>query len=159
MVERAWVVLADCKHACDLLEDESRPETFRVLWVAGIALARAVGHVLQKVDGETDKATMEAVQRAYKRWKSEEQSNAIFREFIEEERNLILKEYEIRYHDGPTTLLAEAELFTLDEDLYRPVLEGTYVGEDCRDVLRAAIEWWEVQLKAIEADLKLADKS
>jgi hypothetical protein len=51
MVQTAQEVLADCKHALDLLEveEESRPQTFRVLWVAGVALARAVGHVLQKV--------------------------------------------------------------------------------------------------------------
>ena len=51
-VQNARRVLSDCKYALDMLQVESRPASFRVLWVAGIALVRAVGHVLQKVDGE-----------------------------------------------------------------------------------------------------------
>ena len=85
MTLKARSVLSDCKHALDLLQEESQPDTFRVLWVAGIALARSVGHVLQKVDGEQDDAMKVAVASAYASWKADKPGNAIFWEFIEEE--------------------------------------------------------------------------
>lgn len=41
----------------------------------------------------------------------------------------------------------------LDENLYRPIEEGFQVGEDARDVYVNAIEWWDMELSRIEADL------
>ncbi|HEU4921824.1 MAG TPA: hypothetical protein VFT23_01975 [Burkholderiales bacterium] len=94
-MHKARQVLADCRHARDLLEAETSSDNFRVLWVAGVALARAVGHVLQKVDGERDAEVKKAVSTAYFSWKSDRAANAIFWDFIEEERNQVLKQYEI----------------------------------------------------------------
>jgi hypothetical protein len=51
---------------------------FRLYWVAGVALARAVGHVLQKVDGEHHATIKRAVASAYAAWKADKQANAIF---------------------------------------------------------------------------------
>ena len=65
------------QNALDLLQEETRPEVFRLYWVAGIALARAVGHVLQKVDGERDDTTKRAVASAYAAWKADRQACAI----------------------------------------------------------------------------------
>jgi len=62
---KAREVLADCRNALDLLQEETRPKVFHLYWVAGIALARAVGHVLQKVDGEHDDTIKRAVTSAY----------------------------------------------------------------------------------------------
>ena len=154
MVQKARSVLADCKHALDLLQDELRPDTFRLLWVAGIALARAVGHVLQKVDGEHDDAVKRAVAAAYASWKAEKQGNAIFWDFIEEERNQVLKQYEVGFFAGPVDVVAGGELHTLDDHLFCPITDGTFAGEDCRDVLEQAIEWWERQLAAIESAVR-----
>jgi hypothetical protein len=150
MIQRAWEVLLDCKRAYELLEEETRADTFRVLWVAGVALSRAVGHVLQKVDGASDDATGEAVERAYASWKSNRQANAIFWGFIEEERNQVLKQYELGFLTGPVDLVAGDQRFTLDEQVFCPLASGPFAGEDCRDVLQLAIEWWERQLKDIE---------
>lgn len=153
-VHRARKVLADCKHALDLLETETAPETFRVLWVAGVALARAVGHVLQKVDGERDAGVKKAVSAAYASWKTDRAGNAIFWDFIEEERNQVLKQYEIGFFAGPVDVLATGEVHILDENLFCPLTEGSFAGEDCRDVLEQAIGWWEKQLATIEASLQ-----
>lgn len=148
---KARSVLADCKHALDLLQEESHPDTFRVLWVAGIALARAVGHVLQKVDGEQDDATKKVVASAYASWKADKPGNAIFWEFIEEERNQVLKQYEIGFLPGPVNVLAGGDVHTLDDHLFCPITDGAFAGEDCRDVLERAVEWWERQLAEIES--------
>lgn len=150
MVQQARRVLADCKHALDLLQAESRPDTFRVLWVAGIALVRAVGHVLQKVDGEQSPAVKKAVGLAYAAWKADTTGNSIFWEFIEEERNRILKQYEVGFFAGPVDVLAGGEVHSLDDHLFSPITDGAFAGEDCRDVLELALEWWERQLTMIE---------
>ena len=68
---KARKVLADCRNALELLAEETRPEVFRLYWVAGVALARAVGHVLQKVDGEHDATIERAVALADALWKAD----------------------------------------------------------------------------------------
>ncbi|HUG81870.1 MAG TPA: hypothetical protein VML01_09415 [Bryobacterales bacterium] len=150
MMQKAQEVLSDCRHALDLLEGESQPQTFRVLWVAGVALTRAVGHVLQKIDGEQNDATKKAVEAAYASWKADKLGNAIFWEFIEEERNQVLKQYELGFLADPVNVMAGGEVTTLDGHLFCPITDGTFAGEDCRDVLERAIEWWKRQLAEIE---------
>ncbi len=152
MVQNARRVLADCKHSLDMLQMESQPASFRVLWVAGIALARAVGHVLQKVDGKQDSAVRAAIETAYASWKADRPSNAIFWNFIEEERNQVLKQYEVGFFAGPVDIVAEGQVYTLDDHLFCPITDGPFAGEDCRDILEQAIEWWERQLAAVEAN-------
>ena len=154
MVQKARSVLADCKHALNLLQDEPQPDTFRVLWVAGVALARAVGHVLQKVDGEQNDHVKRAVASAFAAWKADKTGNAIFWEFIEEERNQVLKQYEVGFFAGPVDVLAGGEVHNLDENLFCPITDGTFAGEDCRDILEQAIEWWERQLSEIESGVR-----
>jgi len=151
MVQNARRVLADCKHALDLLQGESQPASFRVLWVAGIALARAVGHVLRKVDGKQEDAVGAAIKSAYESWQTDRSGNAIFWNFIQEERNQVLKQYEIGFFAGPVDVVAGGEIHTLDDHLFCPMTDGSYAGEDCRDILEQAIQWWEQQLAAIEA--------
>jgi hypothetical protein len=151
MVLNARSVLADCKHALELLQEESDPASFRVLWVAGIALARAVGHVLQKVDGR-DEGVKAAVASAYASWKADRSGNAIFWGFIEEERNQVLKQYEIGFFAGPVDVVAGGQVQSLDGHLFCPITDGPFAGEDCRDILERAISWWEQQLAAVEAE-------
>ena len=97
MTARARNVLEDCRTALRLLEDEKDLQRWRIHWVAALALIRAVGHVLGKVDG-ADPATAALAKAAYKKWKSDAPEHEIFREFIERERNFILKEYEFNLH-------------------------------------------------------------
>jgi hypothetical protein len=106
-----------------------------------------------------------ASRAAYKQWTGEAPEHEIFREFIEKERNTILKEYDFNLHPGeqvevaiPVTLqrvsdgmiVEAASVFPLDENIYRPLLDGFREGDDARDVLSDAIEWWETELAAIE---------
>jgi hypothetical protein len=148
----ARAVLSDCTRAHALLEDQSDKIRFRLFWVAGVALLRAVGHVLQKVDSERSPVIKIQVQRAYSEWKLDREANAIFWEFIEDERNNILKEYEIGFLAGPIDVLAQPseQMCSIDENLFCPISEGRYAGEDGRDVMADAIAWWERQLNAIE---------
>ena len=153
MVTVARKVLADCKAAHELLEMECDAARFRLMWVAGVALLRTVGHVLEKVDSRRDPKTAVAARAAWERWKADKEANAIFWEFIEEERNNILKEYEFGFLSGPIGVLVTPghDLLSLDGNLFCPLAEGRFSGEDCRDVLAEGIKWWEKELRQIES--------
>jgi hypothetical protein len=73
--------------------DEEHPE-WRTSWVAGLALLRTIGHVLGKVDSLTSSKHAEAIKTAWERWKKDREENWILWDFIERERNNILKTYE-----------------------------------------------------------------
>jgi hypothetical protein len=164
MTARARLVLEDCKLALQLLENETDLRRWRLHWVSAIALIRAVGHVLDKVDGKS-KAVKDASREAFARWTGAAPEHEIFREFIERERNTILKEYEFNLHPGeqvevamPVTLkrlsdgaiIEAATVLPIGDNIYRPLLDGFREGDDARDVLSDAVEWWEKELDAID---------
>ncbi len=166
MTFKAREVLADCRVALALLEEEQDLQRWRIHWAAAVALIRAVGHVLDKVDG-TDERIRKASRTAFASWKSDAEEHEIFREFIDKERNNLLKEYQINIHPLEevsfvleTTLLPvgggvpvkTAEVYGIGENIYRPMLEGPWEGNDARDVLTEAIEWWSMQLDAVDKE-------
>jgi len=131
---------------------EESIERFRVLWVASVALSRAVGHVLQKVDSNTSPRIKLAISQAYSSWKADPDSHQIFFDFIENERNSVLKQYEFGFMSGPIDVLVvpSASLFSFTDNLFCPLCDGRFSGEDCRDVLELAIIWWTKQLDLID---------
>ena len=163
MTAAARRVLEDCEAALAMLEDERDERRWRVVWVGALSLLRAVGHVLRNVDGRTPGA-QEAINAAYGSWKDKPE-HLIFREFIEKERNNILKEYCLSVLDSGEALVAVVvgdsdaiysphdTPIVLDENLFRPVTEGFGVGEDARDVYGEAITWWDEELTRLEAVL------
>jgi hypothetical protein len=157
-------VVADCHVALQLLEEEQDSQRWRVHWAAAVALIRAVGHVLDKVDG-IDPKTKKASKMAFKRWRDDPDCE-IFRSFIEFERNNILKEYRFGPHPTDEVELAlsvplrhpetgeafhETEVYSIGENIYKPMLEGFREGDDARDVLAETLEWWSRELDAIDA--------
>lgn len=164
MTAAAREVLDDCRLALTMLEEETDLDRWRVHWAAAVALLRAVGHVLDKVDGE-DADLRRLAAAAFRSWKGDAPEHEIFREFIEPERNTVLKEYRFRHHPLDEVSLATvldirdpetgdvtraSEIFQLGDNLYRPFQEGWRAGDDARDVLSDAINWWENQLNAID---------
>ncbi len=165
MTAKARQVLSDCRAALALLEADTGDEAWRVHWAAAVALVRAIGHVLRNVDGVTDPRVRVAADAAHKRWTSNEPDHEIFREFIERERNNLLKEYRTNVHASTEVSLAieltlqsttggppvrMREIGEIGENIYRPMVDGPWEGDDARDVLTAALEWWDVELDAID---------
>src|ERR1700722_16382346 len=77
-----------------------------LIWAGTIALLRAVGHVLDKEDAESD-ARVKKVQRAW--WntlKATKPDPSIFWEFIERDRNLLLKQAELTVHPSATVFVS-----------------------------------------------------
>jgi hypothetical protein len=79
-----------------------------------------------------------------------------------------LKEYQFNLHPNENVEVAimltlrplaggepvrQPHVVPIGENMYRPMLDGFREGDDARDVLREAIEWWEEELSAIEAAL------
>lgn len=155
---RAEIVLKDCRYAHKMLESVIDEQRFRVYWAASLSLLRAVGHVLKKVDAETSPEVREAVDQAWKRWGDDRDAHALFWEFIEAERNLVLKKYEIRLSLNGATVYVEsdtgdAEAEDLSSEYYVPVKEGHFASEDAREVVADAIRWWTAELSLISSRL------
>jgi hypothetical protein len=158
-------VLSDCEIALQLLEEEKDLRRWRVHWAAAVALIRAVGHVLDKVDGRNPTIKKNA-SKLYQEWKGAASEHLIFREFIEKERNNLLKEYQINLHpleavpvviqavmrplDGGEPVTVAVDVLEMDENVYRPMMEGPWEGDDAREVLTEAIEWWCGQLDRVD---------
>jgi hypothetical protein len=153
MTATARKILRDLQVAHELLETEESAERFRVHWVAAVALCRTVGHVLQKIDSNTSPQLKAAISQIYASWKAEPEVHHVFFEFIEDERNAVLKEYEFGFLSGPVDFLVLPSGFisTLEDNLFYPLSSGRFTGEDCRDVLGLAINWWQTQLSEIDA--------
>ena len=72
-----------------------------------------------------------------------------------------MKEYEIGISEGPVPVVLSFvdpatgrasgyKLEPIDENIYRPMKEGFYEGEDGRTLVELAVEWWEKQLGEVE---------
>lgn len=83
-------------------------DDWRVLWLGCLALLRAVGHVLEKVDSGHGQAAKARIKKAWDEWKDvHEKEHGIFRDFIEKERNRLLKEGSFRTEPEPIYLFTE----------------------------------------------------
>ncbi len=118
--------------------DEELPE-WRMYWVAGIALLRTIGHVLAKVDSQTSAKHSQEIDDLWTRLKSDREASWIFWEFIEKERNNLLKTYSF------------GARIEWDEDGYCCVISED--GEDAFQLFRQAVYWWRHQLMELEDNL------
>jgi hypothetical protein len=155
---QARIVLDDCRHAWERLELVTDDVEFRLFWVAGVALVRAVGHVLHKIDGGDQPILRKIAERHHRTWKAGDARHRIFSDFIDRERNNILKEYAFEISEGDIPIAvfgADDGVFSLDENLFRPMDSGPYAGEDGRDVLKDAIDWWSKRLDEIDREVSI----
>lgn len=71
MTTGARAILNDRLVALGTLEDETDTQGWRVHWVGVVALIRAAGHVLDKVDGRSDSELGRLANARFARWKLE----------------------------------------------------------------------------------------
>lgn len=162
---RARLVLGDCRKALADLHDDLPRDEWRRQWILVLTLLRAVGHVLEKVDGARGSSARSVICAAWERPKP-----PIFTEFIDKARNLALKEYEIQVSpitwirggvvhrvnaDGTETLVANdpVELTKSYSVSVKP-----HVGRHPRELADEAIAWWDQYLSTIEAQLQTCRK-
>jgi hypothetical protein len=162
MTAHAREVLEDCKVAIAELRDGVASREWRIKWVAAVALLRAVGHVLRNSDAKRDQVLESIVVTAWNRLSATAPEPTIFWQFIEEERNNILKEYRISAGQGvtvrPGTCHIDLRTGTQWSEPGLPTLyhyemnSGPFAGQDQRVVLNKAVEWWDSYLSAIEQE-------
>lgn len=120
--------------------DDEHPE-WRTHWIAGVAVLRATGHVLHKVDARLSPNHKAVIDDAWARWKANKDEHWIFFDFIEKERNSILKLYSFgaalpqTAEDGRTLVYGNTDF-------------------DAAQLFREAVYWWRDQLREIEKHLK-----
>jgi len=167
MTKAARLVLEDAKYAINRHSDDLQGAAFRVSWFSVLALLRAVGHVLAKVDSEASSAMKKAVQTKWQELQSE--TPPIWR-FIENDRNNFLKEYQsgvMRTRSRLATLPNGKTFYVaLDAGNVRGgmvasmdksdsvIKEGPFKGQHEKAVALEAYEWWLAYLDAVD---RLAD--
>jgi hypothetical protein len=124
---------------------------WRRRWVAAVALLRAVGHVLHKVDSKRSRAHKLAIDAAWKRVSRSKPEPAILWGFIESERNGLLNEFRTDAGQGWNVHLGSHAEATYE------IASGPFKGRDQRDLLRDAISWWENYLTLIDDSLSSQD--
>ena len=149
-------VLLDCSFAYNEFKGDVVGARWRLIYMANIALLRTVYHVLKQRDAAANPRLASAV----KRWDADllrsKPKPEIYWEFIVSERNQLLKEYqsapvrnvvtpeiEFDLSTGKTRELGTLRQHYLMED-------GIFEGEDQRRLIKRAIEWWVVQLDALD---------
>ena len=120
--------------------------TIRLRWITAITILRAVGHALRNMDATRSDALRSAIDAAWSRWKSQPFQYLIFSEFIEKERNTILKEYRSSLFPSP----AEKQEMLDAPSIYPAILIGDRAYSPLQ-AIEASIEWWEMELWQIEA--------
>ena len=145
-------MLEDAQYALNLMDTEEDVRKIRILWVASITLVRGIGHVLDKVDACQDTALRTKVDDWWRDLQRQKEEHPhIFWDFIDPQRNKTLKEYCLCFDEycGPICvvdgLTGNADSFDLGS-LYIPAHTMPYVGDDIRDLLKEAVEWWAKQL-------------
>jgi hypothetical protein len=161
MTQYARVVIQDCKAARDELKAGATGHVFRSRWVAAVTLLRAVGHVLEKVDSKRDSAMAAAIREAHARLKSSKPEPRVFWEFIDAERNNVLKAYRfgakesvtVRPGTGHIAMYGRRFSGLSGPTTYDQFLDGgPFAGKAPDAAVAAAIEWWESYLADIDAD-------
>jgi hypothetical protein len=167
MTQQARTVLAACELALKELEMEQPLELWQLRWFTVVALLRCVGHALAKVDHVSGNTSMKtAIDDAWSRWQADRAAHAIFWDFIEEERNRALKEFTFGAGRGvviePPTARFEIDTQgkwkrTNPNEEGRSwhtytITKGPFKGQNQRDVVREAIQWWKEQLDQIDRE-------
>lgn len=158
MTQEARRVLCDCRTALEMLDDEEVEDRWRIIWVAAITLLRSIGHVLLR-EADADPYLRDRVRALFREHAEDRDAHPIYWEFIKAERDSLIKENATQVYDSVQSTLVVEELhgqmlkssvFTLEGNLFRPLRDGRWAGEDARDVYLEAIDWWEAQIAKLE---------
>jgi hypothetical protein len=160
MTVHAREVLRDCQRLLDIITADMPTELWRPRWAGLVALLRAVGHVLDKVDGNKSDGSRKVIDSAWQELCQSKPEPSIFWEFIEAERNNVLKAYVIGTGVNITVRPGTARLNlgngetgsgpsgpTTFEAFMR---SGPFQGRDPIELCREAIAFWHRYLDAID---------
>ncbi|WP_063659667.1 hypothetical protein [Aliivibrio fischeri] len=158
-------VYDDCCYARDELEkaiEEGNYQKAKILWFSCLTLLRAIGHVLHKVDQpKYDDFFSTQLDEKYKFWIKHE---PIFKDFIDKERNKIVKEYassldveeivkeKVLVTNSGLRIVTNSGQSILATTTLRSLVKarGHLAGKTPISVLNSALIWWNEQLDYFE---------
>lgn len=152
----ARLVLQDCRQALQEFTGDIQGSRWRIVYMANLALLRAVYHVLKLRDVPNDPQ----LSAAFARWDAQllrtKPRPEIYWEFIVDERNQLLKEYlptPVQNTTVPEVQFDISSGETRDLGTMRQqytMTEGHFAGQEQRRLIKLAIEWWQEQLASLE---------
>ena len=148
MTIKAREVLEDCRGALAEMTDGVQGPVWRRRWITAVTLLRTVGNVLENVDRNRSVEIAGAIDTAYESLKNSKPNPAIYWEFIYGFRNQILKQYNINAGQDVNINLGSEPIAVYSY----PIINGSFIGRDQREVIREAIEWWEEYLDSIDKE-------
>jgi hypothetical protein len=164
MTLKASDVLADCERLLSEFDGNLQKPIWRAQWVGLVALLRAVGHVLAKVDVKASVAARVAIDEAWSGLQRTKPEPRIFWQFIETERNNVLKAYAFAPGVNVTLRLGavwsnvatgESGSSPGGPASYEPFMScGPFKGREPTDLCREAIDFWREYLDGIERTIK-----
>ena len=136
-IAKAKRALSDADSAYSKFQDNPIDVDFRHLIVLCLTLLRVVGHVVDKENSGESKKKVNAYYKAHIK------NVDLFRFFIEEYRNNLLKTY--------TSKISWQSMTTLDNEHRMDYLleAGHYAGRDIRDLIKESIAFWDDHLDKI----------
>jgi len=117
-------------------------------YIVSLTTLRATGHVLHKVDAVLYPEISNLVDEKFRRWKKGEGDDALFKFFIEEERNQLLKAYQFTSSDGLAFYENE-----LDSGKIDVIGEGFFKGSDIIAIIELSAKWWQTELTEIAEEI------
>lgn len=167
---KAHQALSWCRHGLNGMLQDPVGDDWVLLWAGTITLLRAVGHALHKEDTQADQALEKAVSSWWRALKDGKPQPAIFWDFIERDRNLLLKEATLTVGQSAFVRVAGAQVTAFaGRDTAPPskctpagpsvtvtyhMNSGPYQGWEPRVLVDRAIAWWDAELAGIETDAK-----
>lgn len=166
MTQQARIVLQDAKFAISRHNDQLQSEWFRISWISIVTLLRAVGHVLHNVDSLSSPKMKSAIDNKFKEILKTKPDPKIFWEFIVQERNRFLKNYEYGIDRSITVPALSGGFLKVDcgdsrggqfspgSKLISIITSGPFKGRYEKEVAWEAYDWWEKYLNEIDELVK-----
>jgi len=158
----AYLVLRDARASCEELRI-AQGEDWRRRWISSLTFLRSVGHVLDKVDGNSSSKARQVINSWWDKIKQDKLEHSIFWNFIEPARNTALKAYsssvgvEIKPIPKPNsrmTITVKGPAFTLMPESGSSATfsytETPFEGRDPVELVDEAIRWWANQLALLD---------
>jgi hypothetical protein len=145
---RAYLPYSDALGAMFSMRASDYSVDWRHNYIVALSTLRATGHVLHKVDTRRFPELRSVVADRFTRWRIGEGNDALFKHFIEDGRNQLLKTYSFTANDELAFFEDELESGDIDT-----INDGFFKGYNVVDILHHSADWWATELSEIAEEI------
>jgi hypothetical protein len=116
---------------------------------------------LEKIGGTASPEATAAIKRTWEAVRATKPEPRIFWDFVEQERNNVLKAYRraatqnVTIDAGTMTVSSPGVQIVRPEITFEHLMtEGYFQGQDPLDLVEKAIEWWRAYLDSVDNDVR-----